>query len=112
MSLSLSLTQGGPSALVDIIEDAPPQQDNTPVSMETAPMETEELIPDKKRKKQKQSKKKSGSGKSVRDKIEVQEDEERVGKTEEKEGDLNDLEFWLSKGDAPTPNKKKQVCVC
>ena len=94
-----------PSALVDITEDAPtpdPADDQTTlVSTETATVTTEGAS------EKKRSKKKSGRKSKTAAPIaaEVEEVEEK-----NEEGDLDDLEFWLSRGDAPAP-KKKQVRV-
>ena len=108
------LAAATPSALVDLTEDAPSpnveESKVTLVSMEPDAMETEE-VSDKKRKKQKQSKKRSGGRKEKAVLVTpVAEDQKEEEEKEEKERDLDDLDFWLSKGDAPTP-KKKQVCL-
>lgn len=92
------------SALVDLTEDAPEEvQEDTSVlvAMDTPAGETPEPT-EKKRKKPKHSKKSSKKEEAL---VALVTEEE--GKTAEKEGDLDDLEFWLSKSDAPTPNKKK-----
>ena len=103
---------------MDITEDAPPepQAGETLVSTDTVAMETEQPSPpslDRKKKKPKQSKRKKGGGVGER------REEEEVGGggtgegggggTEEVGGDLDDLEFWLSKGDTPAQKKKVSV---
>ena len=74
-------------------------------------METDQSSPDKKKKKQKQSKKK----RPVAVAAEVREEEEGGGGEGEGGkggGDLDDLEFWLSKDDAPVKKKKKVCIIC
>ena len=97
---------------MDITEDAPPdvQDDETTlVSMDTVPMDTS--IPEIKESPEKKMKKQKHSGRSGKKKKEVLvAPVEEVEEVEEK-GDLDDLEFWLSKGDAPTPKTKQVQCI-
>ena len=110
LSLSLSLS-AVPSALVDITEDTPPEPQGGE-TLTLVSMDTEQPSSDKKKQKQSKKKKRSsekGGGKEKEEEEEVVVVEEGGGGG----GDLDDLEFWLSKGDAPV-QKKKKVCrsVC
>lgn len=110
------ISAAGGSALVDLTEDAPAEveEDQTVlVTMDTPAGEAPEPT-ERKRKKPKHSKKTSKKEEEV-----LIAPVEGGGRTEEKEGDLDDLEFWLSKTDAPTPNKKQvqifsvgSTCTC
>ena len=104
---------------MDITEDTPPEPQSgetlTLVATDTATMETEQpSTSEKKREKRKQLKKKKKGG-GGRKREEEEEEEGEVGGVGTGEGgkgggDLDDLEFWLTKGDVPM-QKKKVVCT-
>ena len=95
---------------MDITEDTPPEPQSgetlTLVATDTATMETEPpSTSEKRREKRKQLKKKKKGG-GGREREEEEEGEVGGGGTGEGGGDLDDLEFWLSKGDTPVQKKK------